>query len=99
MPVALEDLDPIGMRRAESIDLRLVVLSDGIDDERVAALVVADGLPIPGTARIFRMGHIQIDEASLAISRVEDDDLRGCLQNLNGGAASIQDHGHTRWPT
>src|SRR5580704_14001621 len=89
-------MDLVRVRCAKPIDLRFVILSDGVDHECVAALVMADGLPIPSAPRIFRMGHVQIDEPSLAVPRVEDYDLCGCLQNPNSRTASIQNHGHTR---
>src|SRR3954454_11503582 len=45
---ALHDVQLLGMRRAEIVDEALVVHSDGVDHERVAAFIMANRLAVPG---------------------------------------------------
>jgi hypothetical protein len=77
-PEALDDMQLLGMRGSVSIDERLVVHPDCVDDERVA-LVMADRLAVPGRLRIGRMGYVEIDVPDLFVARIDQDDFTGRL--------------------
>src|SRR6516165_9375388 len=54
-----------GMRRAVIVGKGPVSLANGIDDEGVAAFVMADRFSVPGRFDIGRMRHVQVDMAHL----------------------------------
>src|SRR5262245_11031752 len=71
------------MRRAEIVDEALVVHSNGIDHQGVAALVVADRLAVPGWLWIFRMRHIEIDMPNLLVAGEDDHHLLRRLDEIH----------------
>src|SRR5260370_943412 len=52
-PPALHHVELVGMRRAVVIDEGLGRNANGVDDQRVAVLVVADGFTVPGGLHIL----------------------------------------------
>src|SRR3974390_229427 len=68
-----------GMRRAVIVGKGPVGLANGIDDEGVAAFVMADRFSVPGWFRIGRMRYIQVDMAHLWPGLHDDNNLVGPL--------------------
>src|SRR6267142_3247184 len=64
-----------GMRRAIIVGKGPVGLANGIDDEGVAAFVMADRFSVPGRFRIGRMRHVEVDMAHLRPGRHDGHDL------------------------
>src|SRR5258708_5250552 len=79
------------------VDDRLVVLADGVHDERVT-LIMADGFAIPGRRRILRMGHVKIYVPHLRITRIDDHDLLGGLEEIDRPYPKRDEAGHARRP-
>src|SRR6266436_3894244 len=66
--IAFDHMQLLGMRRAEIVQIGLVVHSDGIHHQCIA-LVMADRLAVPGRLRVRRMRHVEKHPANLRIAR------------------------------
>jgi hypothetical protein len=67
LPPTLDDMELLGMRRAVKIEDRVSVLSNRVDDERVA-LVMSDRFSVPGRPRIYPNGERRDRSGGLLIA-------------------------------
>src|SRR5258705_10509960 len=65
----------VRVRRAIAVNEGLGRNADGVDDERIATLVVPDRFSIPGGFDVFRMAHVQIDVAYLRAALADHHNL------------------------
>ncbi len=70
--IALGQMQLLGVRMAHLIEPRLVVEADGVHDQRVAVLVVADRVPPPLRIRIGRMLRVQPHDPEERAELVQD---------------------------
>src|SRR5262245_64895083 len=87
----LHDVELFGMRRAVVVDKGLGRDTDGVDDERIAVLVVPNRLAIPRGFQILRMHHVEIDAANLRCALIDDHDLLCSLDAIERLDQRIRD--------
>src|SRR5580765_1985211 len=75
-------MELISMWRAVVVDEGLRRNADGVDDQSVAVLVMADRLPVPRWFHILRMRHVKVDAASYRPALVCDHDLLRSLDEI-----------------
>src|SRR6185369_6981625 len=78
-----DDVQRFGMGRAIPINHGILpdLYADGVDDERVA-LIVTDGVAVPGRGDLRRMRLVHAHMTDLAVVLIEDHDLVARLHDL-----------------
>ncbi len=71
------------MRRTEIVDIGPIVKSDRIDDQRVAAFIMANGFTVPGRLEIGRVLGSKIDMPDLMIGRPDHHHLFRRLDEID----------------
>ena len=92
----LDRVQLLGVRCAAAVEPELVVVADGVDDERVA-FPAADRVPPPGRDQIVRvLAAIHVDDAMRAgiAGLVQDIDVRHALRRV--AEANFHGYGLTR---
>src|ERR1700687_129647 len=94
----LHDVQLGRVRRAIIVDIGLVVHADGIDDKRVAVLIMPDGFPVPGRLRIGAVRLVEGDAPHLEILPPDHQDFLRRLNEKYGMDGIEQEAGNAMRP-